>query len=244
MGLTEASAFKDGKIINDDVNASAAIAGTKVNPNFGNQDITTNADNIFINNNNAVLFFGTSTGGFGTNSGIGIAQQNQYHINGSIAGDLCIAAKTGKSVRFGTRSSGSGVTYTQVRIQPSGTLEVHQNIDFLNQKEFKFFDNNNSHSISFKAPATVASNLAFTLPDSDAPFSGYALISDGAGTLSWGVAGGASGNGNNQVFWENDQTVTADYTITNGKNAGSFGPITINSGVTVTVGSGEFWSVV
>ena len=30
MGLTEASAFKDGKIINDDINASAAIARTKL----------------------------------------------------------------------------------------------------------------------------------------------------------------------------------------------------------------------
>tara|TARA_R100000353_G_scaffold35924_1_gene28578 strand:- start:853 stop:1587 length:735 start_codon:yes stop_codon:yes gene_type:complete len=244
MGLTEASAFKDGKIVNDDVNASAAIAGTKINPDFGNQDITTDADNIFINNNNAVLFFGTDTGGFGANAGIGIAQQSQYHISGSAAGDLCIAAKTGKSIRFGTRASGSGVIYTQMRIQPSGTLEVRQNIDFINQKEFKFFDNDNSHSISFKAPATIASDLVFTLPTTDAAFSGYALISDGAGTLSWGVAGGASGSGNNQVFWENDQTVTANYTITNNKNAGSFGPITINSGVVVTIGSGQTWSIV
>ena len=32
--------------------------------------------------------------------------------------------------------------------------------------------------------------------------------------------------------------------ISNNKNAGSFGPITIQSGVTVTVGSGETWTVV
>ena len=65
-------------------------------------------------------------------------------------------------------------------------------------------------------------------------------MSNGSGTLSWGVAGGA----NDGMFWENNQTVTSNYTITNGKNAGSFGPITIQSGVTVTVGSGETWSVV
>ena len=45
-------------------------------------------------------------------------------------------------------------------------------------------------------------------------------------------------------FWENAQTITADYTITNGFNAMSAGPITINSGVTVTVGAGETWTVV
>ena len=72
------------------------------------------------------------------------------------------------------------------------------------------------------------------------------LTSDGT-DISWGTAAaGASGgnSGTNAVFWENQQTVTHDYTITNNTNAGSFGPITINSGVTVTVGSGENWTVV
>ena len=55
---------------------------------------------------------------------------------------------------------------------------------------------------------------------------------------------GAQGAGSDNIFWENDQTVTQSYTITNGQNAGSFGPITIQSGVTVTVGAGETWTVV
>jgi len=72
------------------------------------------------------------------------------------------------------------------------------------------------------------------------------LKSDGT-DIAWGTAAaGASGgnSGANAVFWENQQTVTHDYTITNNTNAGSFGPITINSGITVTVGSGEHWSIV
>jgi len=52
------------------------------------------------------------------------------------------------------------------------------------------------------------------------------------------------GGGSNKVFFENDTNVTADYTITDGKNAMSAGPITINNGVTVTVGTGETWTVV
>ena len=56
--------------------------------------------------------------------------------------------------------------------------------------------------------------------------------------------GGAVGGGTDTIFWENSQTITTDYSITNGKNAGSFGPITIDSGVTVTVGAGETWTVV
>jgi hypothetical protein len=38
--------------------------------------------------------------------------------------------------------------------------------------------------------------------------------------------------------------VTTNYTITNNTNAGSFGPIAINSGITVTVGAGENWTII
>jgi len=58
------------------------------------------------------------------------------------------------------------------------------------------------------------------------------------------AASGAGGGGSDEIFWENGQNVTTNYTITNGKNAMSAGPITIDSGVTVTVGAGETWTVV
>ena len=108
------------------------------------------------------------------------------------------------------------------------------------QNNLRFGDSDSSHYIGFSAPATISSSFTLTLPASDAAVAGYALVSDGSGTLSWGVAGGASQG----VFWENDQTVSSNYTITDGKNAGSFGPIEIASGVTVTVGAGETWTVV
>ena len=50
-------------------------------------------------------------------------------------------------------------------------------------------------------------------------------------------------SGANKVFWENEQTVTHDYTITDSRNAGTWGPVTINSGVTVTIGTGEYWTI-
>mgnify|MGYP003112136203 FL=1 len=108
------------------------------------------------------------------------------------------------------------------------------------QNNLRFADADSSHYIGLSAPGTISSSFTLTLPATDTPVAGYALVSNGSGTLSWGVAGGASQG----IFWENNQTVTSNYTITNGKNAGSFGPITIQSGVTVTVGSGETWTVV
>ena len=113
------------------------------------------------------------------------------------------------------------------------------------QNDLRFADADSSNYVGFQAPSTVSSNIVWTLPATDAAVSGYALVSDASGTLSWAAAGGgAVGGGSDEIFWENDQTVTQNYTITNGKNAGSFGPITIQSGVTVTVGAGETWTVV
>ena len=62
--------------------------------------------------------------------------------------------------------------------------------------------------------------------------------------MEWTVAAaGATGAGGDKIFWENGQTVTTDYTITNNYNAGTWGPVTINSGVTVTIGDGEYWTI-
>jgi len=58
------------------------------------------------------------------------------------------------------------------------------------------------------------------------------------------IGGGATGSGGNQVFVLNDQTVTASYAIPTGKNASSAGPITIATGVTVTVPTDSYWVIV
>ena len=73
---------------------------------------------------------------------------------------------------------------------------------------------------------------------------GQTIVSDGT-DLSWGdAAAGATGAGSDKIFWENGQTVTQNYTITNNQNAMSAGPITINNAVTVTIGDGETWTIV
>jgi hypothetical protein len=58
------------------------------------------------------------------------------------------------------------------------------------------------------------------------------------------VGGGATGGGADRVFQENDNTVTTNYTISTNRNAVSAGPVTVNSGVTVTIPSGQSWVIV
>ena len=59
-----------------------------------------------------------------------------------------------------------------------------------------------------------------------------------------GGGGGATGGGNDTIFFENGQTVTTSYTIPTATNAGTYGPIAVNSGVVVTVPDDSTWTVV
>jgi hypothetical protein len=68
---------------------------------------------------------------------------------------------------------------------------------------------------------------------------------EGYNGTAWGtVGGGATGGGSDAVFIENGQTVTTNYTLSTGKNAVSAGPVTINSGISVTVPTGASWVIV
>lgn len=56
------------------------------------------------------------------------------------------------------------------------------------------------------------------------------------------ATGGSSGA--DGVFSETGKTVNTSYTITSGKNAGSFGPITIVAGAAVTIPTGSVWTII
>ena len=59
--------------------------------------------------------------------------------------------------------------------------------------------------------------------------------------LKWAAAAaaGATGAGGDEVFVENERVVTTNYTLSSNKSAMCVGPLTINTGVTVTIPSGE-----
>ena len=59
---------------------------------------------------------------------------------------------------------------------------------------------------------------------------------------AWAAVGG--GNTTTQGLYEMANTISANYSITSGNNAMSAGPITINSGVSVTIPSGSRWAIV
>ncbi len=72
--------------------------------------------------------------------------------------------------------------------------------------------------------------------------------SGNSGGLTWATpsGGGATGGGTpaEQIFLETETTIDQTYTISSGYNASTAGPVTIASGVTVTIPSGSVWVII
>jgi hypothetical protein len=68
------------------------------------------------------------------------------------------------------------------------------------------------------------------------------VLTVASGAPSWAAA--SSSNITAQGLYENSNTISANYTIGTGNNAMSAGPITVNTGVTVTVPTGSTWVIV
>lgn len=67
---------------------------------------------------------------------------------------------------------------------------------------------------------------------------------EGNNGTDWGSLGGATGGGNDAVFYESDIVVNADYTIPVGRNAMAAGPISVADGAVVTVPDGSTLTIV
>jgi hypothetical protein len=68
----------------------------------------------------------------------------------------------------------------------SGTVGTA--LTFNAQADARFADSDSSNWVAFQGPATIASNITWTLPNADGS-NGQALVTNGSGTLSWAAAG-------------------------------------------------------
>jgi len=108
-------------------------------------------------------------------------------------------------------------------------------------KSYVVINNSDSTIYVSGGPTSPTTGTPVTAGDSalvtwDTTLSDYIKIAGGGG--------GATGGGGDQVFFENDLTVTQSYTIGATKNAGTFGPVAIDGGATVTVPSTSVWTIV
>ena len=111
-----------------------------------------------------------------------------------------------------------------------------------------YCESSNAHYTSIKSAAHAAytgGSWTLTLPGTDGAADQF-LKTDGAGASTWAdvPAGAPTGGGTDKVFFENEQTVDTSYSLTANNNAVSAGPVTVASGVTVTVPAGAAWVIV
>jgi hypothetical protein len=139
--------------------------------------------------------------------------------NTTLTGDLAVNGNT-------TLGNASGDTI----LLNAATATIPNNLTFSGTGTIRL-----PNGTTAERPSPTAGMIRYNT--TEASFEGYA-----AG--AWGsIGGGATGAGGDQVFYENELTVTASYTLTTARNAMSTGPITIDSGVTVTVPTGQRWVI-
>jgi hypothetical protein len=209
----------------------------------------------------------TVTGATVLNGGLTVTGNGSFTGDGTFSGNLAVngtgqvklpngttaqrsATPTVGSVRFNTTlqtfegySTYSGQTISSItRVTTTATLTTAANHN-LTTGTFVTVSGATPSAYNGTFSITVTSPTVFT----------YTMLSTPSGSASpvgsykvgyWGqIGGGATGNGGDQVFVENGQTVTSSYQLPAGKNASSVGPITINSGVSVTVPSASRWVI-
>ena len=203
------------------------------------------------NGNGVVIFKGNSTRGAGQfklnceQNSHGITIKGPAHSAGANY-TLVLPTSAGSSSQYlatdgnGILSWSAGTASDGTKLPlAGGTLTGDVLID--NQKDLRFgeADANGTNYVAFQAPASIASDVTFTLPNADGT-NGQALTTNGSGTLTWSsggadklaLAGGtltgdllidnqkdlrfgeADGNGTNYIAFQAPATIASDVTWT------------------------------
>ncbi len=164
----------------------------------------------------------------------------------SISTDLVddTTPQLGGNLDVQAREINTSTTDGNIKLAANGTgvVEIRGNT---NAGAIVFNCESNSHGVTIKGPAhSAGATYTLTLPTSDGD-ANQILSTDGSGVLSWvAKPEGAVGGGTDNWAVEHDNTITSSYTISTGKNVINAGPMTVNSGATVTVPSGSTWTIV
>lgn len=174
--------------------------------------------------------------GYATNTEPALPQEGQLWVD--LDGIAITEPEYAKSFYSPTDISAS------LGIGDTGTLWTNSNNDILYVWDGSAWVNPVTVSRFQSASPTGSASGEFWVDSDDSSLYVWNGTSWDVVSATSATGGGATGGGTDQVFYENDTIVSADYTITSGKNAGSFGPIEISASVTVEIPSGSVWTIV
>lgn len=149
-------------------------------------------------------------------------------------------------------AAGDAVEFTQVTSAvdiTGGTIDGTE-IGQTTADKGKFTDLEATGTVSFTSTGAALMPKGTTAQQPGTPIEGMIRYNTTTGNFegyidgAWGaIGGGATGGGGDEIFVLNSRVVTTDYTFPTGKSGESVGPITINSGVSVTIPADERWVV-
>jgi hypothetical protein len=201
--------------------SSNAAASTNFNVSNDSGTTTTNFGEFGINSSGFTGTGSFSTAGYvylaaaSTDLAIGTYGSNKIHfVVNSGATDAAVFDTSG-NFGIGQATPGS-------KLDVKGTLRL----------------SGSSSGYVGLSPAAAAGSTTYVLPSADGT-NGQALVTNGSATLSWATVSGGGGTVASGCIYLNNLTISANYTIATSQGAHSVGPITIGTGVTLTVSSGS-----
>ena len=143
-----------------------------------------------------------TTGDTGTVTSTMLADGTIVNADISATAEIAVSKLADGTARqlIQTDAAGTGVEWTS-NIDIPGTLDVTGaatfdssvtavgNVTLNAQADLRFADSDSSNWVGFQAPATIAANVTWTLPDADGS-AGQVIKTDGAGILSWATYAG------------------------------------------------------
>jgi hypothetical protein len=168
-------------VVSDEVAVVAAVASSVSAVATIASDVTTVATNVADVTNFSDVYLGPASSDPATRNDSSALQAGDLYFN---TNDNAMKVYTG-AVWAAAYVSGTGFLATT-----GGTMTG--DILMGGQADLRFGDSDSSNYVAFQAPATVASNVVFTLPATDGS-TGQAMVTDGSGGLSFGSAGISTG---------------------------------------------------
>lgn len=141
---------------------------------------------------------GTGSSSTPTNGQLLIGNGTGFSLAALTAGsNVTITNSAGGITIAATGGSGSpGGSNTQLQYNNSGAFAGASglvtdgtNLTLNGQADLRFADSDSSNWVAFQAPATISTNITWTLPSADGT-NGQVLQTNGSGTLSWASGGG------------------------------------------------------
>jgi len=178
---------------------------------------------------------GVTVGVYGNSSTIAVVTVDQFgrvtNAQNTVVSSSAVAASgSDRQIQYNNAGSFAGAS--------SFTFDG-SNVTIGNAGQLRFANTNSTRYVSFRANTVLSANVTWTLPGTDGS-ANSALLTDGSGNLSFGRSANSQAAAG---LFENSNLIVTSYTIREGYNAISAGPIGVAPGVTVTVPAGSTWLV-